>query len=232
MGAFSRCLWIVGPMNAADRHGFTTWDLVVVMGTVGLLVFLLLPTLGTRHLKPRNLNCVSNLRQIGLAFHVWSSDHGEKFPMALPGLTTNGGTMEFNLTGQVWRHFQILSHELPNPRVLACVNDDRQGASSRKDIHDNRNLSYFVGLDADETRPKTILSGDRNLTSVLPKTRGVLALGAGDQIEWSEALHHHAGNISLADGSVHQVTDHCLNKKLQSAVSSSGQTTHRLALPE
>jgi len=156
--------------------------------------------------------------------------------MALSALGAHGGTKEFNFTGQVWRHFQILAQELPNPKVLACPSDRRRQCRDWKDFTDNRHLSYLVGLDADESKSQMILSGDRNLTSTLRATKsasnGVLALGLGDRVEWTQAVHNRAGNIALADGSAFRVTDYCLNKQLRAALATSSQETHRLALPE
>jgi len=94
-------------------------------------------------------------------------------------------------------------------------------------------LSYFAGLDSNETMAQTILSGDRNLSGGKVKPiKGVLNLTASDRIEWTRDIHNRAGNIGLADGSAMQVTSESLSKQLQSALFSTTQTVHRLALPE
>ena len=214
---------------------FTGWDLLIVLMTAVMFLGVVLPMLnrptcrgGTR------IKCISNLKQIGLAFRIWANDHGEKFPVQLEASGTNGGTMEFNLTGEVWRHFQILSNELNSPRILACNAD--QSRSRTMDWHqftNNFHLSYFVGLDADETNPQTILSGDRNLTSMTVKAvKGVLNLASNDTAGWTKDIHNLAGNIGLGDGSAHQVNSSMLNKQLQAALLSTTQTVHRLALPD
>jgi len=97
----------------------------------------------------------------------------------------------------------------------------------------NSHLSYFVGLDADETKPQTILSGDRNLISatIMP-LKGVLNVTTKDQIEWTKAIHNQAGNVGLGDGSAHQSTTPTLNKQFQAAFNSTTQAVHRIALPE
>jgi prepilin-type processing-associated H-X9-DG protein len=154
--------------------------------------------------------------------------------MQLPSDSSNGGTMEFNLTGEVWRHFRILSNELSTPKVLACASDAaRQPVSSFDEFTNNSHLSYFVGLDATEFRPQTILAGDRNLTSTMIKSvKGVLNLATNDSVEWSKAMHNQAGNIALADGSVSQATAMQLNRQFQAAINSTTQAVYRIALPE
>ena len=224
------------PQHLRQRTGgFTGWDLLVVIVTLGLLIVVLMvpgPRPGGAA-KASTINCVSNLKQIGLAFRMWANDHGEKFPMALSSFETNGGTLEFNLTGEVWRHFQIISNELNNPKVLACSLDKKRARIA--DWHlltNNAYLSYFAGLDANETNPQSILSGDRNLTGTAKLTNGVLPMTAADQVEWTKDIHNQRGNIALGDGSAHQMTQGILAKQFQAVFLSTTQTIHRLALPK
>jgi hypothetical protein len=219
------------PQHATGRRGgFTKWDLLIVVVAVTMVLgFLLMPRPGGGKAKASRINCISNLKQIGLAFRMWSNDNGEKFPMA-----TNSGTMEFNLTGEVWRHFQAISNEVNTPKVFVCALDkQRSRPADWRDFTNNSHLSYLAGLDADETKPQTILSGDRNLTSATVKpVNGVLNLTTSDRLEWTKKIHNQNGNIGLGDGSAQQVTSESLNRQLQAAFLSTTQAVHRLALPE
>ena len=142
--------------------------------------------------------------------------------------------MEFNLTGEVWRHFQIISNEVNIPKVLACNEDKKRSRTSDWSVFtNNSHLSYFVGLDADEINPQTILTGDRNVISPTVKPiKGVLNITAKDQVEWTKAIHNQAGNVGLGDGSAHQSTTPTLNRQFQAAFNSTTQVVHRIALPE
>jgi prepilin-type N-terminal cleavage/methylation domain-containing protein len=70
--------------------GFTLLELLVVVAIIGLLAALLLPALsGARH-RAMQARCVSNLRQIGLAAHLyWDDNEGVSFNYQLAA--TNGG---------------------------------------------------------------------------------------------------------------------------------------------
>lgn len=214
--------------------GFTGWDLLICVVTVVLAAGVLLPMLARSGRKSSRIACPSNLKSVGLAFRMWSNDHGDKFPWEVTSEGTSGGSKEFALTGEVWRHFQTISKELATPKILVCSADgqNRQKATDWQSFTNNSHLSYFVGLDADETKPQTILSGDRNLTATIKPIRGVLNLTAKDQLEWTKDIHKQAGNIGLADGSAQQMTTPSLNKQLQAAFLSTTQAVHRLALPE
>ena len=142
--------------------------------------------------------------------------------------------MDFNLTGEVWKHFQIVSNELVTPKVLACSEDKKRSRTSGWSVFtNNSHLSYFVGLDADETMPQTILTGDRNVISPTVKpVKGVLNITPNDRVEWTKAIHNQAGNFGLADGSASQATSIQISKQFQAAVVSTTQAVYRIALPE
>lgn len=216
------------------RRAFTGWDLLIVVMTVVLFLGVFLPTLTRPKRGGTRINCVSNIKQIGLAFRMWSNDHDETFPMNLSASVTNGGTLEYALTGEVWRHFQIISNEVNTPKVFSCPEDKKRSRTANwQEFTNNSHLSYFVGLDADEIKPQTILSGDRNLTSATIKpVKGVLNITANDTVEWTKDVHNLNGNIGLGDGSAQQVRSHSLSKQLTAAFLSTTQTVHRLALPE
>jgi len=102
-------------------------------------------------------------------------------------------------------------------------------------------LSYMIGLSADETQPNVILTGDRNWAVQTANTAGVAAfagasasLAASTAYGWVVATaatsisasaasqHDMAGNITLSDGSVQQVTTSGLNTQVAQALTSLG----------
>ncbi|MFH0963597.1 MAG: type II secretion system protein [Planctomycetota bacterium] len=57
------------------KKGFTLIELLVVMVIIALLVGLLLPALGRAREEARKTQCRSNLRQIGLALNMYTTDN-------------------------------------------------------------------------------------------------------------------------------------------------------------
>ncbi len=216
-----------------SQRGFTIVEVLCCVAVVALLIGLLLPRLAKTNDKVSRSSCVNHLKQIGLAFRMWSNDHSEKFPWDVSMTATNPGTQEFALTGEVWRHFQATSNEVNTPKVLACPNDkDRKSVSDWAAFTNNSHLSYFVGIDASEVLPQSILTGDRNLTVSNQPAKGLLFLKPGDTLGWTKAIHEGFGHFALGDGSVQQAMNTLLNKQLQAAFQSTTQSVIRISLPQ
>ncbi len=111
--------------------------------------------------KSSEIQCVNNLKQVGLAFRIWEGDNGDKFPMQVPAKM--GGAMEAAARGNVAPIFQLMSNELSTPRDFICPADaDRDVAHGFGSGFDNSHISYFAGVDAADDKPAMFLSGDDN----------------------------------------------------------------------
>src|SRR6185295_17760709 len=102
------------PWHSRQVGGFTLVELLVVIAIIAILAALLLPAITQAKLRAQRIACVNNLREVGLAFHMFANDHRGRLPMQVPA--NDGGSAEFSgsVTGgnQAWRHFLTLSNEL------------------------------------------------------------------------------------------------------------------------
>ena len=207
--------------DSQTGSALTLVEVLVVVAVVALLFAVFIPPVSHPRVTATRIACVNNLKQVGLAFRIFAIDHGNKFPM---GVSTNkGGSMEYLVTGEVFRHFEVMSNELSTPVILACPADNRKRATNFSVLR-NANISYFLGLDALETFPQMILAGDRNLvTNGVPVGSGLLVLTTNVTLGWSAAMHNNSGNVVLGDGSVQMMTS--------GRLSDSAGSTNRLLIP-
>ncbi|HEY1685557.1 MAG TPA: prepilin-type N-terminal cleavage/methylation domain-containing protein [Tepidisphaeraceae bacterium] len=72
--------------------GFTLVELLVVIGIIALLISILLPTLGKARQQANCLECMSNLRQLGLGLQLYANANQGSLPVGYwPAESSNGG---------------------------------------------------------------------------------------------------------------------------------------------
>ena len=207
-------------------RGFSVTELLIIVATVVLLAAVFLPGyLSPAKPRSKRLNCTNHMKQIGLAFRCWSLDNNERFPMQLS--VTNGGTMELAAGRAVYPHFQIMSNELSNPKVLVCPQDTQRNYATNFNSLTDENLSYFLNMDSIEADGAILLAGDRNITNKPMAGSRLVYISKAVTLAWTKEMHSEAGNVGFGDGSVNQFR----NQSVRVPIQLEDGVTNRLAVP-
>ncbi|MEM9373798.1 MAG: DUF1559 domain-containing protein [Planctomycetota bacterium] len=200
------------------RAGFTLIDVLVSLAVIGVLVTILLPSIARVRESAQRVVCGSNLRQIGLAVHMYAEDAGGVLPDSVflpPGHPRSGeeGSLESmdivrtapnpdaDFSGD-WDGLGLLfAYEyLPAPKVFYCPSHsgshsfDRYESSWSDDEGEIVSNYQFRG-----TGPE----GDRRLMMIQSSAAIV-----SDMLRSYEDLNHRAGfNVLQAGLSVEWVED-------------------------
>jgi len=176
--------------------GFTLVELLVVIAIIAILAALLLPALGRAKESARTASCLSNLRQVGLGFQLYFTEHQFAFPTSAPhsGLgpqpedwlwwqtiaTPSGPAMRDPKQGSVIPHIGNY-----NPRLLRCPSDkdgeNRETLWKANPGTEQYFYSYSLNAHSDQgmasfiSRDRSVIQLNKLTRIVNPATKAMLA---------------------------------------------------------
>jgi prepilin-type N-terminal cleavage/methylation domain-containing protein len=102
----------------SEYRGFTLIELLVVIAIIAILAAMLLPALAQAKQKAQGIQCVSNQRQLSLAWHMYADDNHESLILSSdngssavqPYVTSNSGVDTPNNYAWTWSHLDFTSN--------------------------------------------------------------------------------------------------------------------------
>jgi prepilin-type N-terminal cleavage/methylation domain-containing protein len=117
------------------KTAFTLIELLVVIAVLALLWATLLPALAASKTKAEKINCILNLKQLGLAYSSWALSYNGRNPQSV--LASQGGAQDYcthggnnSSTGTLpsiaynpGMVYMVMSNYLLTPKLLFCPAD-------------------------------------------------------------------------------------------------------------
>jgi len=113
--------------------------------------------------RRESIDCVNNLKMIGLSFRIWMGNHNDTFPFNLS--SSAGGVAElcsrgddgFDMNSSLI--FQVMSNELAKTQILVCPSDSNKKPALDFQHLLSSNVSYKVhsGSNVNESNPREVL---------------------------------------------------------------------------
>jgi prepilin-type N-terminal cleavage/methylation domain-containing protein/prepilin-type processing-associated H-X9-DG protein len=175
------------------RRAFTLIELLVVIAIIAVLIALLLPAVQAAREAARRMQCVNNLKQIGLALHNYHSIH-DTFPLgASQGLHDPG-------VYQAKQNWSALGLMLPQMEQLAIYNTINFAFG----VDENSTTTYchWANLTAVNTQIKAFLCPSDAGNGLYPSPTNYFA-SVGTTCNFTVGI---GGNTSVANLSDHPTT--------------------------
>lgn len=180
------------------RHGFTFWQVVIVLGVFVFLYAILFPIGRPRH-STRRAQCQSNLKWIALSVKQYVQDHDGRFPLA------TASKPRFGWADALQPYVKsTLIYQCPEERTPPQLSKTNPTQPQYTDYWFNARVSRLREKQLFETATTIVLGDGNDGTDVTDARYHLMSLPTQWRSDEKSPLYRHLGgaNFAFADGHV------------------------------
>jgi prepilin-type N-terminal cleavage/methylation domain-containing protein/prepilin-type processing-associated H-X9-DG protein len=222
------------PPTQPPRRAFTLIELLIVIGIIGVLVGLLMPTVAKARESARRAACLSNLRQVHQTFLLFADDFDGRVPLGYRDDTASNdkpnkqfNSMIYSGTTGKFCLFGVLYQErkMPQPEVFFCPSNMHAQSMFRSEINPwppgpdgdpARNVYGGYGCRPEKPLPDEVQKTNPSLMPKLDDFRAKAIFADLTAVPARVNLRHKDGvNVLYGDGSASWVPRSAFNEPLE-----------------
>lgn len=200
-------------MKRDQPRGFTLIELLVVISIISLLIALLMPALQAARDVARQVQCLSNQRQVGQIAHVYANDYDEwTFPQRN---WWQSWRVTWDAAHNLSPLYEYLGENLDQVAFEGCPVNDNEGLSYRRNYWGNRYIigmqpgpyELYTGEDLGPHQLSAIIHPSQKILIAETMTAPVDARNGFIQTHYEDLGDHHTGggNLLFVDGNARTV---------------------------
>ena len=186
------------PTMKSRRHGYTLVELLVVVGIMAVLISILLPALTKARESAVRVNCLSNLRQVGISIALYAQENKGFVPAErIDNDYAFNFTYYLNAAGKGWSDVGLMVERgyLTDGRVLYCPDQKNEALIYETQWNDptQKRMGYLYRFRANDITPTVKMHR---------LARKAMMYDQVGHAEWTFIAHRARGaNVLYGDGS-------------------------------